>query len=376
MLKKIIDLIRSWGGYEIYYEQNENSKKWNSKDEGYWGYPSLYFKLDTIFNLVPDEIVDSIVNKDKTFGLYYLDFYKYLDLDQVYIPYENEEGLLFPFFQFLNLPIDIFTPPLKLIPKLFKYKIRDIHNFINDPKLDEWLWKLYKICKKIYSKKEYAFKQYHLENWPLYIYPSDEEKIFLEELKYRDEEAFKDYIRSKNNNEKILLEYKRNENLSWNCNYFLSLLNVSFVDFWSGYLDIKAKKTLMKKLILLKKNIQYESESWSKQILLWNINQLLKIISDSSLFKKYTSQLMGPKWHQSRINYAIIINLDNPLYAYRLFSYKRIYLDEAYLPQQYISELKPYYPRKLKKRNRLVIGIFFLILVIAGIITTSIFLLI
>ena len=23
------------GGYEIYYEQNENSKKWNSKDEGY-----------------------------------------------------------------------------------------------------------------------------------------------------------------------------------------------------------------------------------------------------------------------------------------------------------------------------------------------------
>ena len=83
---------RKLGGYEIYYEQNENSKKWNSKDEGYWGYPSLYFKIDTIFNLVPDEIVDSIVNKDKTFGLYYLDFYKYLDLDQVYIPYENEEG--------------------------------------------------------------------------------------------------------------------------------------------------------------------------------------------------------------------------------------------------------------------------------------------
>ena len=126
LLKKIIDLIGSWGGYEICYEQNENSKKWNSKDEGYWGYPSLYFKIDTIFNLVPDEIVDSIVNKDKTFGLYYLDFYKYLDLDQVYIPYENEEGLLFPFFQFLNLPIDIFTPPLKLIPKLFKYKIKDI----------------------------------------------------------------------------------------------------------------------------------------------------------------------------------------------------------------------------------------------------------
>ena len=136
LLKKIIDLIGSWGGYEIYYEQNENSKKWNSKDEGYWGYPSLYFKISTIFNLVPDEIIDSIVNKDKTFGLYYLDFYKYLDLDQVYIPYENEEGLLFPFFQFLNLPIDIFTPPLKLIPKLFKYKIKYIHYFINDPKLD------------------------------------------------------------------------------------------------------------------------------------------------------------------------------------------------------------------------------------------------
>jgi len=27
LLKKIIDLIGSWGGYEIYYEQNENSKK-------------------------------------------------------------------------------------------------------------------------------------------------------------------------------------------------------------------------------------------------------------------------------------------------------------------------------------------------------------
>ena len=212
---------------------------------------------------------------------------------------------------------------------MFKYKIKDIHNFINDPKLDEWLSKLYKICKKIYSTKEYAFKQYHLENWPLYIYPSDEEEIFRRELKYKDEEAFNDYIRSKNNNDKIPLEYKRNEN-----------------------------------------------ESWSKQILLWNINQLSKIISNSSLFKKYISQLMGPEWHLDRINYAIIINLDNPLYAYKLFSYKRIFLNEAYLPQQYISELKSYYPRKLKKRNWLVIGIFFLILVIAGIITTSILFLI
>jgi len=53
-----------------------------------------------------------------------------------------------------------------------------------------------------------------LENWPLYIYPSDEEEIFRRELKYKDEEAFNDYIRSKNNNDKIPLEYKRNENES------------------------------------------------------------------------------------------------------------------------------------------------------------------
>lgn len=177
-MKKIIDLIGSWGGYEIYYEQNENSKKWNSKDEGYWGYPSLYFKIDTIFNLVPDEIVDSIVNKDKIFGLYYLDFYKYLDLDQVYIPYENEEGFLFPFLQFLNINFNIFTPPYDLIPKIFLAKIKDVHLFRNDPKLYDWLNKLYEICKKIYSNYQYAIKQYHLEIFPLYVKPIDTNSNF------------------------------------------------------------------------------------------------------------------------------------------------------------------------------------------------------
>ena len=52
-----------------------------------------------------------------------------------------------------------------------KWNSKDVHLFRNDPKLYEWLNKLYEICKKIYSNYQYGIKQYHLEIFPLYVKP-------------------------------------------------------------------------------------------------------------------------------------------------------------------------------------------------------------
>ena len=201
------------------FELSRDSRKFN---ENYWSYDDLYLNQFSIFNLVPDEIVDSIVNKDKTFGLYYLDFYKYLDLDQVYIPYENENGFLFPFLQFLNINFNIFTPPYDLIPKIFLAKIKDVHLFRNDPKLYDWLNKLYEICKKIYSNYQYAIKQYHLEIFPLYLKPIDTTIATLEEWKYGDLDKYNEYLKNPDAKINEFYPYKNRKdiiNISWYHNY-------------------------------------------------------------------------------------------------------------------------------------------------------------
>ena len=302
------------------FELSRDSRKFN---ENYWSYDDLYLNQFSIFNLVPDEIVDSIVNKDKTFGLYYLDFYKYLDLDQVYIPYENENGFLFPFLQFLNIKFNIFTPPYDLIPKIFLAKIKDVHLFRNDPKLYYWLNKLYEICKKIYSNYWYAIKQYHLEILPLYVKPIDTTIATLEEWKYGDLDKYNEYL--KNPDEKIneFYPYKNQKdiiNISWYHNYIHSMLDAD-IKFYDG--KITNLYEIKHKLIALEERIKDEYDSWANWKLLWNCKQLEIILQNEKMLYQYVNFAFDGI-NVSKTNNVVILTIDKELHSFNLLTKRRV----------------------------------------------------
>ena len=302
------------------FELSKDSRKFN---ENYLSYDDLYLNQFSIFNLVPDEIVDSIVNKDKTFGLYYLDFYKYLDLDQVYIPYENENGFLFPFLQFLNIKFNIFTPPYDLIPKIFLAKIKNVHLFRNDPKLYDWLNKLYEICEKIYSNYWYAIKQYHLEILPLYIRPIDTTIATLEEWKYGDLDKYNEYL--KNPDEKIneFYPYKNQKNIiniSWYHNYIHSMLDAD-IKFYDG--KITNLYEIKHKLIALEERIKDEYDSWANWKLLWNCKQLEIILQNEKMLYQYLN-FSFDGINVFKTNNVVILTIDKELYSFNLFTKNKV----------------------------------------------------
>ena len=304
------------------FELSKDSKKFN---ENYWGYDDLHFNQFSIFNLVPESVFNSIVNKDKTFGLYYLDFYKYLDLDQVYIPYENENGYLFPFLQFLNIKFNIFTPPYDLIPKIFLAKIKDVHLFRNDLKLYDWLNKLYEICKKIYSNYEYARKQYHLEILPLYIKPIDVPIATLEELKYGDLEEYNEYLKNPDRKIDEYYPYKNQKdiiNYSWYHNYIHSMLDIN-IKFYNGKV-INLDK-MKDKLIALEESVKNEHDSWSNWRLLWNCKQLKIILKNEKMLYQYLNFAFDDI-NVSQTNNVVILTVDKELYSFNLLTKNKVSL--------------------------------------------------
>ena len=302
------------------FELSSDSRKFN---ENYWSYDDLYLNQFSIFNLVPQEIVDSIVNKDKTFGLYYLDFYKYLDLDQVYIPYENENGFLFPFLQFLNIKFNIFTPPYDLIPKIFLAKIKDVHLFRDDPKLYDWLNKLYEICKKIYSNYQYAIKQYHLEIFPLYVKPIDTTIATLEEWKYGDLDKYNEYLKNPDAKINEFYPYKNQKdiiNISWYHNYIHSMLGVD-IKFYDG--KITNLYEIKHKLIALEERIKAEYDSWANWKLLWNCKQLEIILQNEKMLYQYVNFAFDGI-NVSKTNNVVILTIDKELYSFNLLTKRRV----------------------------------------------------
>ena len=304
------------------FELSKDSKKFN---ENYWGYDDLHFNQFSIFNLVPESVFNSIVNKDKTFGLYYLDFYKYLDLDQVYIPYENENGYLFPFLQFLNIKFNIFTPPFDLIPDIFLTKIKDIHLFINDYKLKEWLDRLYLICRKIYSNYWYVRKQYHLEICPLYIKPIDISIATLEELKYGDLEEYNEYLKNPDRKIDEYYPYKNQKdiiNYSWYHNYIHSMLDIN-IKFYNG--KVINLDQIKDKLIALEESIKNEHDSWSNWRLLWNCKQLKIILKNEKMLYEYLNFAFDDI-NVSQTNNVVILTVDKELYSFNLLTKNKVSL--------------------------------------------------
>ena len=304
------------------FELSKDSRKFN---ENYWSYDDLYLNQFSIFNLVPENAFNSIYNKEKTFGLYYLDFYKYLDLDQVYIPYENENGFLFPFLQFLNINFNIFTPPYDLIPKIFLEKIKDVHLFQNDPKLYDWLNKLYEICKKIYSNYKYAIKQYHLEIFPLYVKPIDTAIATLEEWKYGDLDKYNEYLKNPDAKINEFYPYKNQKdiiNISWYHNYIHSMLDVD-IKFYNG--KITNLYEIKHKLIALEERIKVEYDSWANWKLLWNCKQLEIILQNEKMLYQYVNFAFDGI-NVSKTNNVVILTIDKELYSFNLFIKRKVNL--------------------------------------------------
>ena len=230
---------------------------------------------------------------------------------------------MFPFLQFLNINFNIFTPPYDLIPKIFLAKIKDVHLFRNDPKLYDWLNKLYEICKKIYSNYQYAIKQYHLEIFPLYVKPIDTTIATLEEWKYGDLDKYNEYL--KNPDEKIneFYPYKNQKdiiNISWYHNYIHSMLDAD-IKFYDR--KITNLYEIKHKLIALEESIKAEYDSWANWKLLWNCKQLEIILQNEKMLYQYVNFAFDGI-NVSKTNNVVILTIDKELYSFNLLTKRRV----------------------------------------------------
>ena len=244
---------------------------------------------------------------------------------------------MFPFLQFLNIKFNIFTPPFDLIPDIFLEKIKDIHLFINDYKLKEWLDKLYLICRKIYSNYQYARKQYHLEILPLYIKPIDVPIATLEELKYGDLEEYNEYLKNPDRKIDEYYPYKNRKdiiNYSWYHNYIHSMLDIN-IKFYNG--KVINLEQIKDELIALEESLKNEQDSWSNWRLLWNCKQLKMILKNGKMLYEYLNFAFDDI-NVSKDNNVVVLTVDKELYSFNLFTKNKVNLYS--LSSHSISPLK------------------------------------